>query len=46
LDNLVEENHNFMQARNNAEFKLALSYQNTTILEEKLAKIITSHEEE
>ena len=46
LDTLLEENHKFMSDRNNAEFKLALSYQNTTILEDKLSAIITTHEEE
>ena len=46
LDTLLEENHTFMTARNNAEFKLALSYQNQTQLEEKLSKVIQEHDEE
>ena len=35
-----------MQSRNNAEFKLSLQYQNTGVLEDKLAKAISSFEEQ
>lgn len=45
LDALLDENVTLLQARNNAEFKLALQFQNTGFLEEKLTKAISSNEE-